>query len=86
MFLSRIDPKLDLGANEKTCYGEILFQGVRFSFAPHRHDCVSRRGALGARHARASSRRRTFLRKKTKNREYRQLKISLVTGGSVTAF
>jgi hypothetical protein len=70
-FLSRIATRLDRAANEKTCCGEILFRGVRFSFAPHRHDCVSRRGALGARHARASSGRRTFLRKKAKNREYR---------------
>jgi hypothetical protein len=45
-FLSRIDPKLDRVANEKTCCGEILFRGVRFSFAPHRHNCVRRRGAL----------------------------------------
>jgi hypothetical protein len=41
---------------------------------------------LGARHACASSGRRTFFRKKTKNREYRELKVSLVIGGSVTAF
>jgi hypothetical protein len=63
-FLSRIDQKLDRGANEKTCCGQILFRGVRFSFAPHRHDCVSRGGVLDARHARASSGRRTFLRKR----------------------
>ena len=47
MFSLSIDPKLDCVANEKTCCGEILFRGVRLSFAPHRHNCVSRRGALG---------------------------------------
>lgn len=45
--LSRIDPKRDRVANEETCCGKVLFQGVRLSFVPHWHDCVSCRCASG---------------------------------------
>ena len=45
--LSRIDPKRDRVANEKTCCGKVLFQGVRLSFVPHWHDCVRCRCASG---------------------------------------
>ena len=65
--LSRIDPKLDRAADEKTFYRKILFRDVRFSSAPRRHDRVSRRGALvHVTHARAA-----VTGEKTKNREYR---------------
>jgi hypothetical protein len=50
-FLSRIDPKLDRAADEKTCSRQILFRGIRLSSAPRRHDCVNRRGDFGTHQA-----------------------------------
>jgi hypothetical protein len=41
-FLSRIDPKPDRAADEKTRSRKLLFRDVRLAFAPHRHDRVGR--------------------------------------------